>query len=441
LEEDSVPDDRTLREVAADGRAHLNGKGERRIGVRKASEIAPERVRFLWEERWPQGAQALVAGEGGLGKSTLLVEQHARLSRGELPGELYGTPASSLIITSEDHVASVVVPRLLAAGADLERVGIVGVEVDGVGGGLVTLPDDLPALERRIEEAEAKLVSIDPVVGALSGEIDSHKDHSIRRVLAPLAQLAERHDIAVVGVIHMNKSAVSDLLNRVSGSKGFVNAARSVLVFARDPGDLDGDEGYQRVIVHGKSNWGRLAPTLAARVESCDLSPDVTGTGEVIRTSRLVVTGESDVTRADITNRPTDDGVEKKDLARHWLLERLGTDVWHDSGAIKTEGEAASHKLRTIERAFAELAGEGSGDLKSGGFPRRTYWKVHSRANPFGATGEAEPGGTGENGLAEANPGSGDSQSRQPSMLGGTDGPEVDWDDEIERLRREGKAP
>jgi hypothetical protein len=65
----------------------------RRVVVEAAHTIRPEPVRFLWEERWPLGATSLLAGEGGLGKSTLLAEQHARLSRGGLEGELYGEPA------------------------------------------------------------------------------------------------------------------------------------------------------------------------------------------------------------------------------------------------------------------------------------------------------------------------------------------------------------
>ena len=88
---------------------------------------------------------------GRLGKSTLLAEQHARLSRGELAGECYGRPTASLIITSEDHAASVIRPRLQAAGADLDRAHVVTIEEDGVGG-LVTFPDDLPMVEQAIGE-------------------------------------------------------------------------------------------------------------------------------------------------------------------------------------------------------------------------------------------------------------------------------------------------
>jgi hypothetical protein len=411
----------TMQDADALVQAYLrtpNGKASepRRVVVEAAHTIRPEPVRFLWEGRWPLGAVSLVAGEGGLGKSTLCTEQHARLSRGELEGELNGQPAYSLIITSEDHKRSVVIPRLIAANADLERVGVVGVQAEGRSE-LVTFPDDLPELEERIRETEARLLTVDPVVGALSGQIDSHKDHSIRRVLGPLAQLAERCDISIAGTIHMNKSAVSDLLNRISGSKGFVNAARSVLVFARDPNDVDGDEGYERVIVHGKSNWGRYAPTLAARIEERRLGTEVTGAERDIITSRLVITGESDVTRADISRDSISEGSDKKDLARHWLLVRLADGGWHDSGEIKTEGEGENHKVRTLERAFGGLVNEGAAEYKSEGFPRRTYWRIHSGANTVAPLPTRESGATGKSSSTKPKTPQSDPQSRQTPRL------------------------
>jgi hypothetical protein len=217
---------------------------------------------------------------------------------------------------------------------------------------------------------------------------------------------------------------VSDLLNRVSGSKGFVNAARSVLVFARDPDDPDAEEGYQRVIVHAKSNWGRLAPSLAARIESRRLDPEETGAEAAITTSRLLITGESSVTRADIGREAGTEGSDKKDLARHWLLERLGLDAWHDSGDVKAEGEQAGHKSRTLIRAFMELVEEGAGEYKREGFPSRTYWRICSRANPAVRVAGAPAGTTEEFGSTKPKMGGSASQSCQATMIGTTEGPE-----------------
>jgi hypothetical protein len=230
----------------------------------------------------------------------------------------------------------------------------------------------------------------------------------------------------------MNKSAVSDLLSRVSGSKGFVNAARSVLVFARDPDDPDGDEGYRRAIVHAKSNWGRLAPSLAARIEPRLLPREETGAEAAIETSRLVITGESEVTRADISRDSAAEGSDKKELARHWLLERLGDEGWHDSGDVKTAGESNGHSTRTLKRAFAELVGEGAAEYKSEGFPRRTYWRICSGANPVAPTPTSEGGPTREFGSAKPKTSQSDLQWGQTTKLaplGAREGPTGACDD------------
>ena len=251
MSEADLPD----RRPPGDSRSTAPGVSTRVVGFALASSIRCERVRWLWRGRVPLGAVTVIAGQQGLGKSTTTIELAARLTRGELPGDLAGRPSSVLLVTLEDHLSSVVKPRLLAAGADVDRVPIVTVKVDGLDD-LVTLPDDISAIEERVREHDARLLIVDPIVAALSGNIDAYRDHEVRRAFAPLAQLAERCDLAVVAVMHLTKAQTGDLLGRVSGSVAFTAAARSVLAFARDPDDPGGDTGDNRVIVHVKSNWG-----------------------------------------------------------------------------------------------------------------------------------------------------------------------------------------
>ena len=94
------------------------------------------------------------------------------------------------------------------------------------------------------------------------------QDAAVRRALAPLAQVADKMGVAIAVVAHLTKDDSTRLINRVSGSGAFVNAARSVLVLARDPDDPDGEQGYQRVLVHvTPPSWGRLASTMQYQVE------------------------------------------------------------------------------------------------------------------------------------------------------------------------------
>jgi hypothetical protein len=154
------------------------------------------------------------------------------------------------------------------------------------------------------------MLVVDPIGAFLDGGIDSHRDASVRHALAPLAELAMAADVAVVIVAHLNKSEGSRLVNRVVGSVAFVNAARSFIAFGRDPEDEDGERGTRRVIVPTSCNWGMLAKSLAANVESrmVDLHDDSTTS-----VGYLNVTGESEVVVEDLQRGP-DEGMDATDV-------------------------------------------------------------------------------------------------------------------------------
>src|SRR5262249_25550180 len=154
-----------------------------------ADRIEPENVRWAERDWIPLGAVTLLAGRKGDGKSTIVYDRLARATLGQLDGDLDG-PVTVAIATAEDHWKQVVVPRLRAAGADLKRVKFVKVG-DELGETGLDLPDDLPNLRSQIMAADVRVLMIDPLVAHMPVQIDSHKDQHVRRVLAPLSQLAE----------------------------------------------------------------------------------------------------------------------------------------------------------------------------------------------------------------------------------------------------------
>jgi hypothetical protein len=300
----------------------------------------------------------VVAGEPGLGKSTFTnAHLAAHVTRGTLEGEMQERPRDVLVATAEDDWTSVVVPRLMVAGADLERVHRVQTRsADGTS--LLTLPDDVGLLEAecrqlRDEGRPVGLLVVDPVGAFLSEQTDSHKNASVRRALAPLAELADREQTAVAAVCHLNKNAAERLVARISGSGAFGEAARSVLGFARHPDDPDGEKGLERVIVHAKSNWGRYAPTLTCRLESrlLDLPDD-----DRADVGFLVITGESDIGPEDLMSGggSGDDRAELTE-AMEWLEDELADDEWHESRPVKEAAKAAGIAARTLQRACEEL--------------------------------------------------------------------------------------
>lgn len=116
-----------------------------------------------------------------------------------------------LLATAEDSISATVRPRLEAVDADLGRVCIVRLMREGVEEGL-RLPDDVDELDRLVSETGAQLVVIDPLMAHLPENVNSWRDQSVRRALAPLHHLAETHGCAVVVISHLNKAAGTDAL-------------------------------------------------------------------------------------------------------------------------------------------------------------------------------------------------------------------------------------
>jgi hypothetical protein len=171
-----------------------------------------------------------------------------------------------LLLTAEDSREHTVLPRLVAAGADLERVHFAAISRDGFETPLL-LPDDGAALRELTAEHGVRLVVIDPLSAHLAVGVDSWKDQKVSQALVPVHRLAEDTGVAILVVAHLNKGQGTNSLHRLSGSIGLPAAARSVLLLGRDPDDPDSDQGDQRVLAHVKSNVSRLADSLSLRIE------------------------------------------------------------------------------------------------------------------------------------------------------------------------------
>jgi hypothetical protein len=227
----------------------------------RLSEVAAERVSWLWPDRIPLAKVVLVAGDPGLGKSFVTLDLAARVTTGRAwpAGEPNGASGSVVILTAEDGLADTVRPRLDAAGGDVRR--IVALETvrhaDPDTGRIVLLPfnleRDIPALERAIAKSgNCRLVIIDPI-SAYCGRTDSHKNAEIRALLAPLADLAAKHQVTVLAVTHLNKASTMPAIYRAMGSLAFVAAARAVWAIARDKND---PTGRRRLFFPVKNNLG-----------------------------------------------------------------------------------------------------------------------------------------------------------------------------------------
>jgi hypothetical protein len=229
-----------------------------------AADIEPEPIEWFWPERIPYGAITLLVGDPGLGKSLLSLRLVAELSRGA--NGVHGGPGSSLLLTAEDSRGHTVVPRLRALDADLKLIHFGVTAKDGIEESIL-LPNDIELLTQLVEETDARLIVIDPLMAYLPGKVNSWMDQSVRLALAPLHRLAEASGAAILVVSHLNKGQTTDPLQRIGGSVGIPAAARSVLLLGREPDDPGAELGSRRVLAHVKSNLGRLTSSLAFEIE------------------------------------------------------------------------------------------------------------------------------------------------------------------------------
>lgn len=350
--------------------------GGRRIVLTSAASIAPKRVRWMWAGRIAVGTLALLAGREGLGKSTLTYWIVAQVTRGRLPGEDHGRPRSVLIAATEDSWAEVIVPRLIAAGADLRRVHRVEVEPAGVQGITteLSLPHDIAGVAEAAREVDASLLVLDPLMSRLSSSLDTHRDAEVRQALEPLTRVLIETGMAAVGLMHFNKGTSGDPLNMVMASKGFTAVARSVSTVIRDPDD---EEGVRRLFGTPKNNLGPTdLPLLAFQVVG---HPVPTDDGDCW-TGKLVWCGEVEGSVEDAMARGADNGdrtatSEAADWLGDYLSEQGGEA---DSAAVKLAARKAGHTESALQRARKRLKIV----TESVGFPRKTIWRLPPVDNP-----------------------------------------------------------
>jgi hypothetical protein len=361
--EDDVQADRKPKahKVNAEG----TNNGSRALHLTPASAIKPRPVRWLWDGRIAIGTLALLAGREGIGKSTLAYWLVAQITRGKLPGELFGKPRAVLIAATEDSWEHTIVPRLIAARADLDKVFRVAVRsVDEVYVGMNVIKD-LKLLEQAAVQVDAGLLLLDPLMSRL-GDQDTHKDSEVRTALEPIVDVADRVGMSVLGLIHHNKSGSTDPLQLIMGSKAFTAVARSVHTVLIDPDD---EEEERKLFGTPKNNLGRAnLPTLSFTIVSAAVDTEE-GTAW---TGRLVWGAEVSESISAVMERSGTENTDRTALkeAAEWLHDFLSMTGVVGSARVKDEGRKAGHSESALKRARHRIKVE----TRSEGFPRTTFW-------------------------------------------------------------------
>ena len=196
------------------------------------SSVTQHKVEWLWYPYIPYGKLTVLQGDPGESKSTFMLNVAALLTRGKNMPDGYQVKEPQKVVyqTAEDNLADTVKPRLIAAGADCNRIAYIVDEEEPL-----TLMDS--RIESVIQQTKARLFILDPLQAYLTQDSDMFSTGEMRGQLKRIADIAAKYKCAVVIIDHMNKTSGEKNLYRGLGSIDIAAIARSVLMISRDKAD------------------------------------------------------------------------------------------------------------------------------------------------------------------------------------------------------------
>jgi hypothetical protein len=303
--------------------------------VKPALRVVAQPVSWLWPECLPLGKPVILDGDPDLGKSLIALDLRARLSTGRLfpDGKCGPGPANALVLSAEDTAADTIVPRLRRLGADLDRVSVWNRERDDENWPW-RFPAHIDRLDEALAQTDARLAVIDPLMAFLDESVLCASDQSVRRGLAPLFRLADKHRCTLLMQRHLNKQGGGRAVYRGLGSIAFVAVCRCALLVARDP-HVPG----RCVLAQVRHSLGAAQPSLAYQIRAeADGLPTVDWLGT------------SPLSADDLLSGAARRGQGPRDQAADFLAQflaggpRTSREIWE---AAQEAGLAA----RTLNRA------------------------------------------------------------------------------------------
>jgi RecA-family ATPase len=360
------------------------------LKVRMASQIKARPVHWLIPGFIAKGHLAMFMGEGGKGKSQIMIAVAAAMSLGVplCTFEPFHNPlplAESVFIAGEDNWEDTVRPRIQAARGNPGMIGEVqqSTQYDPV----TKRWKDVPfALDRDVEAVRdyfrkrpnCQLLVVDPINAYLGAKADSYKNADVRRVLEPFVRVAQEYRRAIVGIIHPNKAKTGKVVDWATGSAAFTNLARATTALLDDPEDetweAAGKMQGRQIWCSAKRNIGAVeAHSLIFDIKSYQYQePQDDGELATIDTSYIEFTGTVKANADAIWGKlqkkkanQTDGRLAVNQQSQKWLCKNALIQILHNSPmgdlpwpTLQDELDKARFKRGTINNARDELEEE-----------------------------------------------------------------------------------
>jgi hypothetical protein len=338
------------------------------------AEIKIEPQNWLWRYRIPDAQLTMFEGDGGVGKSTVVLDLIARVTTGRpLPGGGPKTKIGPVLIFADEDSQSMIRARLQVAGADLALVEI----VTGIGEDRrrFIVPNDCELLKAKIAQKPWALIYIDAVFDHFAPKSKPKDPQDCRMALSPLRTVAIEAKTPILCIRHWGKGTGA-AKDRGLGSSEITHVARGVLCVAPHP-----EDATLRVIATAKKNYApHDTPSLTYRICSAPVldpsgTPILDDEGELFEVGRIEWVGEADLSADDLSNQivmPED--ASQAAGTREWLTDLLSNGPL-SRVEILAAGKKDGYARTTICAAKSRLKIVSS----QGGFPNRAIWTLPSQ--------------------------------------------------------------
>ncbi len=380
-------------EIAADARNAFEPVGEAppptktapSVSVRSFADVRPTPIEWLLPGRVAREQITMINGWPGEGKTSVVIDIAARLTRAEpLPdGSVPPRPLRVLFLSTEDS-ESILHLRLRAAGADMHRVlTIPDTELERL-----TLPSHQATWVRLLQEHDIDVVVVDPMKAFLDSSLKDIAEQDARKFMQALRQICEATNVAAICIRHPNKATAaghSTAISAASGSLGFTAAARIELLVGRMP-----DDEETRALVHVKNNLAKAPPALLYRIVSKDVSFENDGstTQDV---AGIEWKGVDDTVLADelLARRAGREERSKLQEAKDFLKNFLASGPAEHT-AVREAARRHGIAARTLERALPQVGWHAIvGNLQASG---KSIWGLEEQTPAdFKAANDAVP--------------------------------------------------